>query len=214
MRFAQAPKLVIFDWDGTLMDSVGQIVQSLLYAAAQFELPLTAQAAANIIGLGLPEAMAALFPSAPRLHAEIQAAYSAHYVAHSQQTHLFLGVEALLAQLQQQGILLAVATGKSRAGLDRVLTDSGIGGYFCVTRCASETRSKPDPLMLQEILAVTGLQAGQALMIGDTSYDLDMAQRIAMPRIGVSYGVHSAERLQQYQPLAVVDDVASLMDWF
>lgn len=210
----QTPELVIFDWDGTLMDSVGQIVQSLLYAAAQFELPLTAQAAANIIGLGLPEAMAALFPSAPRLHAEIQAAYSAHYVAHSQQTHLFAGVEALLAQLQQQGILLAVATGKSRAGLDRVLAASGIAHYFCVTRCADETRSKPDPLMLQEILQVTGVSADQALMIGDSSYDLHMALNIQMPRIGVSYGVHSADVLQQYRPLAVVDDVAALAQLF
>lgn len=210
----QTPELVIFDWDGTLMDSVGQIVQSLLYAAAQFELPLTAQAAANIIGLGLPEAMAVLFPSAPRLHAEIQSAYSAHYVARSQQTHLFAGVEALLAQLQQQGILLAVATGKSRAGLDRVLAASGIAHYFCVTRCADETRSKPDPLMLQEILQVTGVSAEQALMVGDSSYDLHMALNAQMPRIGVSYGVHSAAVLQQYRPLAVVDDVAALAQLF
>ena len=208
--FVQPPKLVIFDWDGTLMDSVGQIVDSLLAAAAQYEIDLTAGAAANIIGLGLPEAMAVLFPQHPHLHSEIQAAYAAHYVPRSQQTCLFEGVEALLQQLQQQGVLLAVATGKSRAGLDRVLADSGIADYFSVTRCASETRSKPHPQMLQEILEVTGITAADAVMIGDTSYDLEMAQRIAMPRIGVSYGVHSAERLQQYQPLAVVRDVAEL----
>lgn len=204
------PKLVIFDWDGTLMDSVGQIVQSLLYAAAQFELPLTAQAAANIIGLGLPEAMAVLFPTQPHLHAKIQAAYSMHYVAHSQQTPLFTGVESLLLQLKQQDVLLAVATGKSRAGLDRVLAASGIADYFCVTRCADETRSKPDPLMLNQILQVTGLTAGQAVMVGDSSYDLQMAQQIQMPRIGVSYGVHSAEILKHYQPLAVVDEISAV----
>lgn len=212
--FAQAPKLVIFDWDGTLMDSVGQIVESLLAAAAQYEIDLSADAAANIIGLGLPEAMAVLFPQHPELHTEIQAAYAAHYVPRSQQTRLFDGVEALLQRLQQQGIVLAVATGKSRAGLDRVLADSGIAAYFSVTRCASETRSKPHPQMLQEILDVTGIVAADALMVGDTSYDLEMAQRIAMPRIGVSYGVHSAERLQQYQPLAVVRDVAGLSGLF
>lgn len=208
--FAQAPKLVIFDWDGTLMDSVGQIVESLLAAAAQYEIDLSAEAAANIIGLGLPEAMAVLFPQHPQLHTEIQAAYAAHYVPRSQQTRLFDGVEVLLQRLQQQGIVLAVATGKSRAGLDRVLADSGIAAYFSVTRCASETRSKPHPQMLQEILDVTGIVAADALMVGDTSYDLEMAQRIAMPRIGVSYGVHTAKRLQQYQPLAVVQDVAEL----
>ncbi|MFZ3193177.1 MAG: HAD-IA family hydrolase [Moraxellaceae bacterium] len=212
--FAQAPKLVIFDWDGTLMDSVGQIVESLLAAAAQYEIDLTADAAANIIGLGLPEAMAVLFPNHPELHTEIQAAYAAHYVPRSQQTRLFDGVEALLQQLQQEGVLLAVATGKSRAGLDRVLADSGIAAYFSVTRCASETRSKPHPLMLQEILEATGMVAADALMVGDTSYDLEMAQRIAMPRIGVSYGVHTAEKLQQYQPLAVVKDVAGLSGLF
>ena len=179
-------------------------------AATQYEIDLTAEAAANIIGLGLPEAMAVLFPQHPHLHSDIQAAYAAHYVPRSQQTRLFEGVEALLQQLQKQGVILAVATGKSRAGLDRVLADSGIADYFSVTRCASETRSKPHPQMLQEILEVTGITAADAVMIGDTSYDLEMAQRIAMPRIGVSYGVHTAERLQQYQPLAVVSQMAEL----
>jgi len=212
--FAQLPKLVIFDWDGTLMDSVGQIVESLLAAAAQYEIDLTADAAANIIGLGLPEAMAVLFPQHPHLHNDIQAAYAAHYVPRSQQTRLFEGVEMLLQQLQQQGVILAVATGKSRAGLDRVLADSGIADYFSVTRCASETRSKPHPQMLQEILEVTGIAAADAVMVGDTSYDLEMALRIDMPRIGVGYGVHSADRLQQYQPLAIVQDVANLSGLF
>lgn len=206
------PKLVIFDWDGTLMDSVGQIVESLVQAAAQHEIALSTDAAANIIGLGLPEAMAVLFPQHPHLHAQIQAAYTAHYVPRSHQTRLFDGVEALLERLAVQDIQLAVATGKSRAGLDRVLADSGIADYFSVTRCASETRSKPHPQMLQEILSVTGYTADQAVMVGDTSYDLQMAQRIQMPRIGVSYGVHSVDLLQHYQPLAVVDRVSDLLE--
>lgn len=210
--FVQPPKLVIFDWDGTLMDSVGQIVESLLAAAAQHQIDLSAAAAANIIGLGLPEAMAVLFPQHPHLHSELQAAYAAHYVPRSQQTRLFDGVHGLLERLAQQDTVLAVATGKSRAGLDRVLADSGIADYFSVTRCASETRSKPHPQMLQEILAVTGISAADAVMVGDTSYDLEMAQRIAMPRIGVSYGVHSADVLRQYQPVAVAGDVAGLVE--
>ncbi|MEC7118801.1 MAG: HAD-IA family hydrolase [Pseudomonadota bacterium] len=206
----QPPKLVIFDWDGTLMDSVGQIVDSLLHAATQYQIPLSADAAKNIIGLGLPEAMAALFPAHPHLHTEIQASYAAHYVPNSHRARLFDGVEDLLQQLHQQGTQLAVATGKSRVGLDRVLNESPIASLFQVTRCASETRSKPHPQMLEEILAVTGVAAADAVMVGDTSYDLDMAQQIQMPRIGVSYGVHSPEILHRYQPVAVVDDVSGL----
>jgi phosphoglycolate phosphatase len=205
------PELVIFDWDGTLMDSVGQIVDSLLYAAAVYALPLTADAAANIIGLGLPEAMAILFPDHAHLRDEIQAVYAQHYVAHSQTgTGLFAGIAELLAALNARGIRLAVATGKSRAGLDRVLAQSATGHHFTVTRCAGETTSKPDPHMLQEILQVTGLTPQQCVMVGDTTYDLEMAQRIGMPSIGVTYGVHTAAQLQPYQPVAVVDSVGAL----
>lgn len=208
-----ALRLVIFDWDGTLMDSVAQIVASLVWAAAQHGLTLQPQSAANIIGLGLPEAMAALFPDHPALQPLIQADYSRHYVAHSHQQRLFEGAEALMDRLQATGLQLAVATGKSRMGLDRVLAQSGQAHRFGVTRCASETRSKPDPLMLQQILEQTGLEAGQAIMIGDTTYDLDMAQRIGMPRIGVSYGVHRGPDLRRFDPLTVVDSVTELEAW-
>jgi phosphoglycolate phosphatase len=204
------PKVVIFDWDGTLMDSVGHIVDSLMHAANLYELPLTREQAANVIGLGLPEAMAALFPYHPHWRAEIQAEYSRHYVANSSHTALFAGVPELLDALDQQGILLAVATGKSRAGLDRVLAQSGTTDRFAITRCAGETQSKPHPQMLQEIVAYLGVTPDQCIMVGDTTYDLEMAANIAMPSIGVSYGVHPPALLQQHRPRAVVDDVPSL----
>lgn len=203
-------ELVVFDWDGTLFDSVGQIVASLQFAAETYQQPLTADAAKSIIGLGLPEVAQVLFPQVPELHQDILQCYAAHYVAHSQDDVWFEGVAALLHDLKQQGVQLAVATGKSRQGLDRVLSQTQSHDFFVVTRAASETKSKPDPLMLLEILAITGIDVKNAIMVGDSSYDLEMAQNIHMPAIGVSYGVHRAEQLAAFNPLAIVDDVASL----
>lgn len=206
----QNVELVIFDWDGTLFDSVGQIVASLQHAAQQFEQPLSSDAAKSIIGLGLPEVMQVLFPQVPHLQQDILQCYAEHYVANSQDDGWFAGVAELLTDLKQQGLKLAVATGKSRKGLDRVLGQTRSHDIFDITRAASETRSKPDPLMLQEILAEMDVAAGCAVMVGDTSYDLEMAQNLNMPRIGVSYGVHSIETLQQYQPLTIAHNVQDL----
>ncbi|MCH7354991.1 HAD-IA family hydrolase [Acinetobacter sp. NIPH 1958] len=203
-------ELVIFDWDGTLFDSVGQIVASLQYAAQQFEQPLTDDAAKSIIGLGLPEVMQILFPQVPHLQQDILQCYADHYVANSKGDAWFNGVSELLADLKQQGLKLAVATGKSRKGLDRVLAQTNSHALFDITRAASETKSKPDPLMLQEILAEMGVTADCAVMVGDTSYDLEMARNLNMPRIGVSYGVHSIETLQHYQPLTIAHNVQDL----
>lgn len=203
-------KLVIFDWDGTLFDSVGQIVASLQFAAQQFQQPLTAADAKSIIGLGLPEVAQRLFPGVPELHSDILQAYSEHYVANSVEDAWFEGVSEMLYALKDQGIKLAVATGKSRKGLDRVLRQTNSEALFISTRAASETRSKPHPLMLQEILAETGVETHEAIMVGDTSYDLEMAMNIAMPSIGVSYGVHQPELLAQFNPASIVDDVAAL----
>ncbi|WOE30554.1 MULTISPECIES: HAD-IA family hydrolase [unclassified Acinetobacter] len=203
-------KLVVFDWDGTLFDSVGQIVASLKYAAAEFQQPLTDQAAKSIIGLGLPEVAQILFPTVPDLHQQILECYADHYVAHSKNDAWFAGVAEMLIDLKQQGLKLAVATGKSRKGLDRVLAQTQSVHLFDITRAASETRSKPHPQMLSEILSQTDVLAEQAIMVGDTTYDLEMAQNIAMPRIAVSYGVHSTDILTQYQPLCVVDNIKML----
>ena len=207
---SQKIELIIFDWDGTLFDSVGQIVASLQYAAQLFEQPLTDDAAKSIIGLGLPEVMQILFPQVPHLQQDILECYADHYVANSKGDAWFDGVAELLADLKQQGIKLAVATGKSRKGLDRVLKQTQSNDLFDITRAASETKSKPHPLMLEEILAEMQVSIDSAIMVGDTSYDLEMAQNLNMPRIGVSYGVHSIDTLQQYQPLAIVHNVQEL----
>ncbi|ENV45508.1 HAD-IA family hydrolase [Acinetobacter schindleri] len=206
-------KLVIFDWDGTLFDSVGQIVASLQFAAQQFNQPLTDADAKSIIGLGLPEVAQRLFPAVPELHVDILQAYSEHYVANSVEDAWFEGVSEMLYALKDQGIKLAVATGKSRKGLDRVLKQTNSLELFHATRAASETRSKPDPLMLAEILAETGIHAHEAIMVGDTSYDLEMALNIVMPSVGVSYGVHTSETLAKFNPLSIVNDVSSLHEF-
>lgn len=203
-------KLVIFDWDGTLFDSVSQIVASLQFAAQQFHQPLTDADAKSIIGLGLPEVAQRLFPTVPELHDDILQSYSDHYVANSSDNTWFAGVTEMLAELKAQDVILAVATGKSRKGLDRVLEQTQSQTLFEITRAASETKSKPDPLMLAEILAATGVQPSEAIMVGDTSYDLEMARNIEMPRIGVSYGVHTVETLAQFEPLAIAHNVQEL----
>ena len=210
-----AYKLVIFDWDGTLMDSVAHIVECLQQAATTLEQPVPSiEAARNIIGLGLPEAIAILFPHAsPAARESIRQQYAHHFVLGApDKIQLFDGVRPLLTQLRDAGALLAVATGKSRLGLNRVLAQTGLGDYFVATRCADETASKPHPLMLNELLAHTGIALEEAVMIGDTSYDMEMAQQIAMPRIGVSYGVHSVDVLQSYLPLVIVDNVYQLQE--
>lgn len=206
--------LVIFDWDGTLFDSVGQIVASLQFAAKKYQQPLTDDAAKSIIGLGLPEVMQVLFPQVPELQDDILQCYANHYVENSTGNQWFEGVSELITTLKAQGKKLAVATGKSRKGLDRVLKQTQSVELFDVTRAASETKSKPDPLMLQEILALTGVPLERAVMVGDTSYDLEMAQRLGMASIGVSYGVHTVETLSQFAPLAIVDNVQALQQLF
>lgn len=205
--------LVIFDWDGTLMDSLAQIVRSVKLAAVDLGVPEPTDAAArDIIGLGLPEAMQVLFPQVPEAEREaLRQRYAHHFVAgvggHSQP---YVGAEALLQQLSGAGRQLAVATGKSRAGLNRVLAHTGWSSYFHATRCADETASKPNPLMLKELLLELRVPLERAVMIGDTHYDLEMAQRLGMASIGVSYGVHSAERLAEHGPLAICQDMSEL----
>ena len=206
-------KLLIFDWDGTLMDSEARIVNCLRAACLHFNFAdQTDSAYKNVIGLGLREALRGLQPSASDAQVEQLANYyRQHYLFNdTTPSDLFPGASAMLHALQQAGYDLAIATGKGREGLDQVLTQTGLQQHFCITRCASETRSKPHPQMLHEILQHLGLDASAALMIGDTEYDLEMARSIGIDCVAVSYGVHAAQRLLKHQPLACVDNIAQL----
>lgn len=206
-------ELIIFDWDGTLMDSVAQIVSSVQAAARDLGVPEPSVAAAqDIIGLGLPEAMRVLFPQVPEAdRLALRQRYAQHFVGGTGgQARPFAGAEAMLAALRAQGRQLAVATGKTRVGLDRVLAGTGWSGHFAATRCADETASKPDPRMLRELLRELRVPVSRALMVGDTTYDLEMARAIGMPAIGVTYGVHAPERLLAHEPLTLCDSVPAL----
>lgn len=203
-------KLVIFDWDGTLFNSIDTIVKSIFFAADKFRLQVSEQQAKDVIGLALPIALKTALPNVPHLEEQILQTYIEHNIPASAQDTWFDGAFELLTQLKAKGYLLAVATGKARKGLDRVLHRMQCEDLFVVTRCADEAESKPSPLMLQQILDELGLQAHQAIMVGDSSYDLEMAQNIQMPSIGVTYGVHSAEVLQQFHPIQTVDSVEQL----
>ncbi|MBC7751196.1 MAG: HAD-IA family hydrolase [Candidatus Saccharibacteria bacterium] len=203
-------KLAIFDWDGTVMDSVSQIVTSLLAVGRHFDVELEAAAAQHIIGLALPVAMQQLFPNHTNHIDEMRRVYAEHYHAHPDAAPVFAGFPAMFDALRDQGVQLAVATGKNRNGLDRVLAQSGLGDYFTITRSADEANSKPDPLMLQQILEITGIDAADAVMIGDTTFDLQMAQAINMPRIGVLWGAHSEALLTECDPHALVSTVGEL----
>jgi phosphoglycolate phosphatase len=184
-------------------------------AADECGLPIPeAPAVRHIIGLSLPSAMPILFPGQPgAVWEQMRDAYSRCYVALDQgPARLHEGALETLERLRAAGLELAVATGKSRRGLDRVLAGLGLETYFESTRCADETRSKPDPLMLQQILAERGKTSELAVMVGDSEYDLAMARNINMASIGVSFGVHSPAQLARYQPLAVVDRLLDLCD--
>ncbi|MGS2716598.1 HAD family hydrolase [Eionea flava] len=208
--------LLIFDWDGTLSDSTSKIVTCLQKAAASAGFPVLEDAViCNIIGLGLPEAMARLYPELGDDQKEsIRSHYVEHFLAADQiPSPFFEGVEEGLATLRCAGFAMAVATGKSRRGLDRVLERLSMQAYFDASRCADETKSKPDPLMLQELLKQMKVSCDRALMVGDTEYDMEMARNANVHRVAVSYGAHHIDRLQPYQPIKSVDHFSDFVDW-
>lgn len=208
--------LLIFDWDGTLVDSQAHIIDCIERATrAVGEEPAAPAAIRHIIGLGLNEAMLQLYPklALQRRH-QIADEYRAEFMLRNRKSlPLFNGALEALEQLKSQGYELAIATGKSRVGLNQVLQDMNLKHLFPVTRCADETLSKPDPLMLQEILEEYDRQPAESLMIGDTTYDLDMARAIQMDALGVSYGAHARERLLACQPKACLDSIQDLPSW-
>ncbi|MFL9625528.1 HAD-IA family hydrolase [Aeromonas jandaei] len=212
-------RLAIFDWDGTLMDSVGRIVACVQGAARDCELAVPAPSQIRqIIGLSLDVAMSRLFPLRSdsgtaideRQIAMLIDRYRHHYLHDITPSPLFAGVGELLHDWRSRGLQLAVATGKSRRGLDRVLDETGLRPLFVTSRGADEANSKPDPLMLEQILAELGLSPRQAVMIGDSIHDMAMAEAFAMPRIGVTWGGDSREALSRYEPVAVVDSMTAL----
>ncbi len=208
--------LLIFDWDGTLIDSTAKIVRCMQCAAEQVGVDvLEADAICQIIGLGLPEAIAELYPDLDARQREAVREQYVHFFISVDQTPspFFSGVEEALHQLRDQGYTMAVATGKSRRGLDRVLDQLDMQDFFHATRCADETRSKPHPQMLEELLAVFARQAGEALMVGDTHFDMAMAQAISMPRVAVSYGAHRLEQLLPHTPLVCLSRFDELPPW-
>lgn len=210
----QEVQLVIFDWDGTVMDSVPKIVRSLQIAAQRCEVPVPdAHDAKQIIGLSLGPAMDILFPAASVAVREALAEQYKYAYLHLDETPtpFFAGAELLFQTLKTRGYQLAVATGKARRGLDRIWAETGTAHYFAASRCADEAESKPHPLMLQQLLQQMDLTATQAVMIGDSKYDLQMAQAIGMPRIGVTHGVHGHADFAPTQPIAVIDELLTLL---
>ncbi len=210
-------RLLIFDWDGTLVDSIGRIVESMRVAAEAGGLPWRDDAAIKgIIGLGLPEAIATLYPEIEDVRGiEIfRRRYGEHYSAlESRPSPLFEGVAESLEAFRSQGYQLAVATGKSRRGLDHVLAGRGWLDYFEATRCADETASKPDPRMLHEILAHCRVAPDQALMVGDSAFDLRMAHRARMTSVAVGYGALPLSELLKESPSLAIERFEELRHW-
>lgn len=207
--------LVVFDWDGTVVDSTASIARAIQQAAADLGLavPSTAQAS-HVIGLGLRDALEAAVPDlgTDRID-EFSERYRHHYLAVEQDIVLFEGIRELLAALAADGVRLAVATGKSRRGLDRAFRSTGLGGYFEASRCADETQPKPHPAMLQELTTMLAVRRERTVMIGDTSHDLAMARAAGTAAVGVTYGAHPRAQLVPFEPAALVDTVDALHRW-
>jgi len=208
-------ELLIFDWDGTLMDSAGHIVDSLQKSCADMDIAVPDERACRrIIGLGLIEALQALVPDLPEdQYPRLVEHYRNHYLGRDAEIPLFAGVQEGIRELHGAGFTLAVATGKSMKGLERALDYAQLRPYFSATRCADQTHSKPHPAMVEEILGELLLERHQALVIGDTSHDMLMAANAGVDRMGVTYGAHLPEDLQGHAPVAVLDSFAEVKTW-
>ena len=208
-------RLVAFDWDGTLADSTSIIAASIQAACQDVGEPVPDDVAARyVIGLGLADALAHVAPALPlERHPELSARYRHHYLSRDPQIPLFEGATELLADLQAAGFLLAVATGKSRVGLDRALYGNNLVRHFHATRCADEGRPKPHPDMLLHLMRVLGVTPAQTLMVGDTTHDLELARAAGADAVGVAYGAHEADGLRTASPLAIVHSIAELRAW-
>jgi len=208
--------LLVFDWDGTLVDSIEQITASLQAASKIIcSEEITEEAARGVIGLGLQEAMERLHPDKSQtLTNKMSDAYRHHYLNENKvPAPLFDGVTDMLDELRSKGFIMAIATGKSRIGLEHSLTEHPVRHYFTTTRCAGENQSKPHPEMLLGILDETRTNTTQALMVGDSEHDLMMAKNAGVDAVAVSHGAHTADRLMAHKPLLCLDRIADLSNF-
>jgi phosphoglycolate phosphatase len=207
--------LIVFDWDGTLMDSTAVIAGSIQAACRDLALPIPDdETARHVIGLGLEQALSYAVPTlTDAQRPELVARYRHHFLSQDQQIPLFDDAHEMILDLHAAGYQLAVATGKSRVGLERVLESSKLRPYFHATRTADQTFSKPHPAMLLEIMEELGVAADRTLMIGDTSHDILMAQNAGVDVVAISHGAHPAAALQALNPVILVDDLTAFRTW-
>lgn len=215
LQTAHNYRLVIFDWDGTLMNSTPDIARAIQAACRDLELPVPDAAAASwVIGLSLERALYSVVPNLTEAQRPLFIdRYRYHFLRRDPHIELFDGVRDMLDTLRDQSLTLAVATGKSRVGLDRTLAATGLKDYFAITRCADETFGKPHPAMVQEIMQHVCIEPQEVIMVGDTSHDLDMAANAQVHGLGVTYGAHPIEHLKKSPHQEILHDVASVKRW-
>ena len=209
---------IIFDWDGTLVDSTARIVESMQCALKDVGLAWrSAFEVKQIIGLGLPEAIVELWPELSLESKQVllmRKSYNDHFLSPERSDVTFFHFATdMLVQLKESGLMLAVATGKSRGGLDNAFTELDAGKYFDDSRCADETRSKPHPMMLEQLSGSLGVEPEAMLMVGDTQFDLDMARAAGVDSLALAHGAHEQNKLLLSKPLAVVDDLPAMFEW-
>jgi phosphoglycolate phosphatase len=208
--------LIVFDWDGTVMDSTAVIAGSIQAACRDLGLNIPDdETARHVIGLGLDQALRYAVPDMPdTMRPDLVDRYRHHFMARDQAIPLFDGARETIAELHDAGYRLGVATGKSRAGLNRAMESSGMKNYFHATRTADRALSKPDPAMLLELMDELEVNAERTLMVGDTTHDVQMAQNAKVDVVAVGYGAHTPQQLRELKPLALVEDFAALRMWF
>jgi phosphoglycolate phosphatase len=207
--------LVIFDWDGTIMDSTGLIAECIQQACRDMGLAVPPESEAKwVIGLGFLQSVEHVAPGLDRVRQlELAESYRRHFVARENEPPLYEGIPELLAELRARERRLAVATGKARRGLDRALASSGLAPYFEATRCADEGFPKPHPDMVLKLLDETGVEAGRALVVGDTTHDLELAANAGVDAVAVCYGAHDEARLRARGARHYAASVEDLRRW-
>lgn len=208
--------LIVFDWDGTVMDSTAVIAGSIQAACRDLGLTIPSdEAARHVIGMGLTQALRYAVPDAPEtMYQPLAERYRHYFLAQDEAIPLFAGARETIAALHSAGHRLAVATGKSRNGLNRAMQASELKSYFHASRTADETFSKPHPAMLLEIMDELGFDASRVLMVGDTTHDLQMAINAGVDAVGMTHGAHPEDQLRALKPLALLDDFSALHAWF